>query len=105
MSLQSAWYRYFFGELLNNIGAFKNLKTSDVEQAKNGRQILCSLKTLIKFMLEQCKKHGTYFENPTENEANKMFGYAAPALFWVSDQIAELSNLHGPHMRSMYIQV
>ena len=62
----------------------RELRSSDVRAAKNGRRNLSSLKSIMNFMIAEAKRQKIYSDNPDEEEVDTMFKNVSGAVLSLS---------------------
>ena len=78
------------------------LTTSDLAALKTGRRNLSSYKMVIQFLIDEAKKKNIYKDQPSEEEAIKIFSEVSGAVFSLHKN--KRSETFSWHSHVMYIQ-
>ena len=84
MTLRNAFHRYFLPDTKNQVCPFKFFQSCDVANIKNGRRILSSLNTLMKFMIDELKKKNKFHNDPTEEQVDTMYRECSGYVFSIT---------------------
>ena len=81
IAVKNVWTKYFEGEPINKIGSFKNSEDGDLINNKRGRVKMYHYKSLMSFMITECKACGVWYPNPIHINIASMYVVALPRVF------------------------
>jgi hypothetical protein len=95
MTLRNAWHRWFILDGSKKVCALRHLTGTDLQECKNGKRNISSLKVLMNEMIAHLKSINKYIDKPASEEVDIMYKHACGKLLELTENPrAELLSWH-----------